>query len=71
MPFGLTNAPAVIMDLMNCVCCLFLDKLIIVFIDNILIYSRNAEDHWKHLQEVPYKVRKEKLYAKFSIEFWL
>ena len=71
MPFGLNNAPTVFTDLMNRVCRPFLDKLVIVFIDNILIYYRNAEDHRKHLQEVPYTLRKEKLYTKFSIEFLL
>ncbi|XP_052620961.1 uncharacterized protein LOC111893627 [Lactuca sativa] len=72
MPFGLTNAPAVFMDLMNRVCRPFLDKSVIVFIDDILIYSRSVEDHRRHLSEVLDTLRKEKLYAKFSkCEFWL
>ncbi|GJR23719.1 putative reverse transcriptase domain-containing protein, partial [Tanacetum coccineum] len=72
MPFGLTNAPAVIMDLMNRVCKLYLDKFVIVFIDDILIYSKTKEEHEVHLKLVLESLRKEKLYAKFSkCEFWL
>ncbi|GJX72929.1 reverse transcriptase domain-containing protein [Tanacetum coccineum] len=72
IPFGLTNAPAVFMDLMNRVCKPYLDKFVIVFIDDILIYSRTKEDHEVHLGLVLELLRKEKLYAKFSkCEFWL
>ncbi|KAI3757723.1 hypothetical protein L6452_05266 [Arctium lappa] len=54
MPFGLTNAPAVFMDLMNRVCRPFLDKSVIVFIDDILIYSKDESEHGKHLREVQF-----------------
>nr|GEY22732.1 putative reverse transcriptase domain-containing protein [Tanacetum cinerariifolium] len=72
MPFGLTNAPAVFMALMNRVCKPYLDKFIIVFIDDILIYSRSEEEHESHLKTILDLLKKEKLYAKFSkCEFWL
>ncbi|GKD18586.1 putative reverse transcriptase domain-containing protein, partial [Tanacetum coccineum] len=72
MPFGLTNAPAVFMDLMNRVGKPYLDKFVIVFIDDILIYSKTKEDHKVHLRLVLELSRKENLYAKFSkCEFWL
>ena len=72
MPFGLTNAPAVFMDLMNRVCRPYLDKFVIVFIDDILIYSRSKEEHGEHLRLILELLRKEKLYAKFSkSEFWI
>lgn len=72
MPFGLTNAPAVFMDLMNRVCKPYLDKFVIVFIDDILIYSRTKKEHGQHLRLVLELLRKEKLYAKLSkCEFWI
>nr|GEZ61396.1 putative reverse transcriptase domain-containing protein [Tanacetum cinerariifolium] len=72
MPFRLTNAPVVFMDLMNRVCKPYLDKFVIVFIDDILIYSKTKEDHENHLRLMLDLLRKEKLYAKFSkCEFWL
>ncbi|KAD6120027.1 hypothetical protein E3N88_11298 [Mikania micrantha] len=72
MPFGLTNAPAIFMDLMNRVCRPYLDKFVIVFIDDILIYSKTKEDHEQHLRLSLELLRNEKLYAKFSkCEFWM
>ncbi|GJT59149.1 putative reverse transcriptase domain-containing protein [Tanacetum coccineum] len=72
MPFGLINAHAVFMDLMNRVCKPYLDKFIIVFIDDILIYSRNEEEHANHLRIILELLREEKLYAKFSkYDFWI
>ncbi|GJU59182.1 putative reverse transcriptase domain-containing protein [Tanacetum coccineum] len=72
MPFGLTNAPAVFMDLMNQVCKSYLDKFVIVFIDDILIYSKNKGEHEEYLKLILELLRKEELYAKFSkCEFWI
>ncbi|GJU50283.1 reverse transcriptase domain-containing protein [Tanacetum coccineum] len=66
MPFGLTNASAVFMDLMNRVCKSYLDKFVIVFIDDILIYSRNKKEHEEHLKAILELLKKEELYTKFS-----
>ncbi|KAD5802553.1 hypothetical protein E3N88_13913 [Mikania micrantha] len=72
MPFGLTNAPAVFMDLMNRVCRPYLDQFVIVFIDDILIYSKTEQEHEDHLRKVLELLKIEQLYAKFFIcEFWL
>jgi len=72
MSFGLTNAPAHFMYLMNSVFMPELDKFAVVFIDDILVYSENAQDHEKHLRIVLTRLREHQLYAKFSkCEFWL
>ncbi|XP_051197332.1 uncharacterized protein [Lolium perenne] len=72
MSFGLTNAPAYFMNLMNKVFMKYLDKFIVVFIDDILIYSKNEEEHAEHLRIVLGTLREHQLYAKFSkCEFWL
>ncbi|KAA0046943.1 pol protein [Cucumis melo var. makuwa] len=72
MSFGLTNAPTVFMDLMNRVFREFLDTFVIVFIDDILIYSKTEAEHEEHLRMVLQTLRDNKLYAKFSkCEFWL
>ena len=72
MAFGLTNAPATFMDLMNRVFKKYLDEFVIVFIDDILIYSKTEKEHAEHLRIALEILRKEKLYAKFSkCEFWL
>ncbi|GKA43481.1 putative reverse transcriptase domain-containing protein [Tanacetum coccineum] len=72
IPFGLTNAHVVFMDLMNRVCKPYLDKFIIVFIDDILVYSKDKEEHGKHLKIILDLLKKERLYAKFSkCDFWL
>jgi hypothetical protein len=72
MSFGLTNAPAYFMYLMNKVLMEYLDKFVVAFIDDILIFSKMEEEHEKHLRLVLEKLRSNKLYAKFSkCEFWL
>jgi hypothetical protein len=72
MSFGLTNAPAYFMYLMNKVFMEYLDKFVVVFIDDILIFSKNKEEHAEHLRLVLQKLREHKFYAKRSkCEFWL
>jgi hypothetical protein len=72
MPFGLTNAPAYFMNLMNKVFMEELDKFVIIFIDDILVYSQSAEEHVHYLKIVLEKLRAHQLYAKFTkCEFWL
>jgi hypothetical protein len=72
MPFGLTNTPAYFMYLMNKVFMEYLDKFVVVFIDDILVFSKMKEEHEKHLRLVLEKLRSNKLYTKFSkCEFWL
>ena len=72
MPFGLTNAPAAFMDLMNKVFHKYLGHFVIVFIDDILIFSKSMEEHEEHLRIVFQILREKKLYAKFKkCEFWL
>jgi hypothetical protein len=72
MSFGLTNAPAYFMYLMNKIFMEYLDKFVVVFIDDILIFSKTEEEHEKHLRMVLEKLRSNQLYAKFNkCEFWL
>ena len=72
MSFGLTNAPAAFMDLINRVFKPYLDMFVIVFIDDILVYSKNEEEHAYHLRVVLQTFKDKELYAKFSkCEFWL
>jgi hypothetical protein len=72
MSFGLTNAPAYFMYLMYKVFMEYLDKFVVVFIDDILVYSRNEEEHKEHLRLVLQKLRENQLYAKLrKCEFWL
>ena len=72
MSFGLINASAAFMDLMNCVFRPYVDQFVIVFLDDILLYSKDQENHNTHLRVVLETLRKEQLYAKLSkCEFWL
>ena len=72
MPSGLKNAPAVFMELMNRVCKPCLDIFVIVFIDDILIYSKSEKEHEEHLKAVLELLKMEELYTKFSkCEFWI
>ena len=72
MSFGLTNAPAYFTSMMNNVLMEYLDKFVVVFIDDIMVYSKNEEEHKEHLRLVLEKLREHQLYAKFSkCEFWL
>jgi hypothetical protein len=72
MSFGLTNAPAYFMNLMNKVFMEYLDKFVVVFIDDILIYSKNDSEHEEHLRMVLQKLWDNQLYAKFTkCDFWL
>jgi hypothetical protein len=72
MSFGLTNAPAYFMNLMNKVFMEYLDQFVVVFIDDILVYSQDEETHEDHLRLVLQKLRDNQLYAKFSMcDFWL
>ena len=71
MPFGLTNAPTAFMDLMNCVFRPYVDQFVVVFIDDILVYSKDRENHDTHLRVVLETLRNEQLYEKLSkCEFW-
>jgi len=72
MPFGVTNAPGVFMEYMNRIFHAYFDRFIVVFIDDILIYSKSEEEHAKHLKIVLQGLKEKKLYAKLSkCEFWL
>ena len=72
MPFGLTNAPVAFMDLMHRVFQPYLDQFVVVFVDDILIYSKSEKEHEYHLRVVLQALRDQQLYVKFSkYEFWL
>jgi len=72
MPFGVTNALALFMDYMNRIFRPFLDKFVVVFIDDILIYSRTHEEHAEHLRIVLGILREKQLFAKLSkCDFWM
>ena len=66
MTFGLTNAPATFSRLMNSIFMEYLDKFVVVYLDEILIYSKNEEEHAEHLRLVLTKLREHRFYAKFS-----
>jgi hypothetical protein len=72
LPFGLTNSPALFMDLMNRVFQPYLDKFVVIFIDDILVYSNSFEEHEEHLRQTLQTLRDHQLYAKLSkCELWL
>ena len=72
MPFGLTNAQVAFMDLMHRVFHPYLDRFVVVFVDDILIYFKFQEDHEGHLRVILQTLREHQLYAKFSkCEFWI
>ena len=72
MPFGLTNAPATFMDLMNSVFHPYLDQFVVVFIDDILVYSKDTQEHEHHLRIVLQTLRENQLFSKLSkCDFWL
>ena len=72
IPFGLTNAPTTFMDLMNRVFRPYVDKLFVVFIDDILVYSKDVQEHEQHMRIVMETLREKNLYAKLSkCDFWL
>ena len=72
MPFGVTNAPTLFMDYMNWIFRLFLDKFVVVFIDDILIYSTTHKEHAEHLRIVLGILREKQLFAKLSkCDFWM
>ena len=66
MPFGLTNAPVAVMDMMNRIFKPYMDQFVVIFIDDILIYSKSKEEHKRHLRIVQQTLREEKLFAKLS-----
>jgi len=72
MPFGVSNAPALFMDYMNRIFWPFLDKFVVVFIDEILIYSKTHEEHTEHMRIVLGILREKQLFAKLSkCDFWM